>query len=174
MGSRIFHITTCLILISGLFAGCKKDLIISEIPSISLNRFYTLKYANSSLDSVVMVDVDFQDGDGDFGLSLSDTMPPFRIGDPYFYNVFVEYLNGKNGVYTYQISGSNDTLNFNDRIADLKPESRVKAILGTLHIKITPTISTVIPDSIKLNVFIVDRKLHKSNILNIGPIPVAF
>ena len=162
-------------LVSFLFLNlhCSKDKLISPVPQLTYTGYYKVPYQNNNFDSVVIVEMDFQDGDGDFGLSLKDTMSPFRIGEPYFYNVFAEYLEGKNGVYTYQVTGT-DTLSFNDRVADLKPETRNKTIIGTISLKISPTINSIIPDSIKLNVFIVDKALNKSNVLNIGPIPVNF
>jgi hypothetical protein len=175
MRFNFFYGFLSLMLIALFFPQCRKDLHISDVPSITFDQYYKLKSATSPYDSLVIVDIDFEDGDGDFGLSLSDTASPFRIGDAYFNNVFVEYLRGNNGVYTHQVTGTSDTLNYNDRVTDLKPESRVKAILGTLHIKVSPTITSgAPPDSIKLNVFIVDRQLHRSNTLSIGPIPVNF
>src|SRR6186713_1896984 len=110
MRRKIFYLPFALLAFLLLNIHCKKDQNPDGAPTISFSRYYSIPYKNYQIDSLIFVELDFEDADGDFGLSIKDTMPPFRISDPYFYNVFVEYLAGKNGVYSHQVSGGNDTL----------------------------------------------------------------
>lgn len=169
-GLFLFVITMLTVLVS----GCKKDNPVSPIPEISFMDYYKVQYQNSTTDSLIFLRVRFQDGDGDIGLTLRDTMSPFRIGDRFYNNVFVEYLPGKNGVYNYQLLGNNDTLNYNDRITNLQPDTRDKSIDGVLTLRISPIIGSTVPDSIKFTVQLADRALHLSNKIAIGPVPVTF
>jgi hypothetical protein len=145
----------------------------NPVPTIKFLGYSKIPYQNFPSDSLVFVKIEFQDGDGDIGLDINDSAPPFRIGDPYYYNVFAEYLAGKNGVYDHVVTGT-DTLNYNDRITNIQPDARNKSISGIMTIKIVPTIGAVVPDSIKLNIYIVDRALNKSNVVSTGGIPVNF
>ncbi len=162
-----------IVLATAFFLGCKKQELVSVVPSIKYVGFSKVQYPNSSSDSVIFVQFNFQDGDGDIGLDLGDTTSPFRIGELYYYNVIGEYLQFTNGIYNHLIMGG-DTINFNDRIADIQPDSRNKGINGTITLKITPISGGVLPDSIKLNICLIDRALHRSNVITTGGIKVRF
>jgi hypothetical protein len=173
MGRKIIFFFTCAVALIALMGGCRKDQVTDVVPSITFEGFSKQPYANFAKDSIVFVRIGFADGDGDIGLNITDSASPFKIGEPYYYNVFAEYLAGKNGVYTHLVNGT-DTVNYNDRIQNLVPDTRNKSITGTITLKIDAIVGSVIPDSIKLNIYIVDRALHHSNVISTGPIPVTF
>ncbi len=158
----------CLFLIK-----CRKPNAISSIPHLTYLGYSKIQYMNFPTDSLIYLKFEFEDGDGNIGLNLTDTASPFRIGERYYYNIFAEYLVGKNGVYSYLINGA-DTVNYNDRISNLQPDTRNKSINGTITLKLESIIGAIIPDSIKLNIFLVDRALNKSNTISTGAIPVNF
>lgn len=171
------YLRTCsvlILLLTGILFSCKKDKPLSDIPEIYFMDYYKVQYQNSTTDSALFLRVHFRDGDGDIGLTLRDTTSPYRIGERFYNNVFVEYLPGKNGVYSYQLLGNNDTLNYNDRITNLQPDTRDKSIDGVLTLRIRPIIGSTVPDSILFYVQLADRALHLSNKIAIGPVPVTF
>lgn len=156
-----------------LFSHCRKQALISATPSIQYLGYSKISYQNFNADSLLYLQFSFEDGDGDIGLELSDTASPFRLGERYYYNVFAEYQAGKAGVYSYIINGA-DTVNYNDRISNIQPETRNKAINGVITLKIEPIVGLIVPDSIQLKIYLVDRALHQSNIISTGPIPVNY
>ena len=166
-----------LVLISFLFCfifiKCAKQSIVNPVPKITYQGYSKIPYQNFSTDSLIFIKLEFEDGDGNMGLNINDSAHPFRIGDEYYHNVFVEYMAGKNGVYNYVVNGP-DTINYNDRITNIEPDTRNKSISGFMTIKIEPIIGAIVPDSIKLNIYIVDRALNKSNKVSTGAIPVNF
>jgi hypothetical protein len=171
MSGKNFALVFFTFLLCLSFGRCRKESLGDPVPVIKYMGYSKVSYQNFPTDSIILVNFEFEDGDGDIGLTLADTAQPFRIGDPFYYNVFAEYLSGKNGVYTYVINGS-DTLHYNDRITNIQPDTRNKSISGNITLKIEPIIGTIIPDTIKLNIFIVDKALHKSNVITTGGIPV--
>lgn len=166
-----FFITTLCVVLA--FVKCRKQSLISPIPNITYLGYNKISYQNFASDSLIYIRFQFEDGDGNMGLSITDSTSPFRVGERFYYNVFAEYLPGKNGVYAHIING-NDTVNYNDRIANLEPDTRNKAINGIITLKLDPIVGLVVPDSIKLNIYIVDKKLNTSNIISTGAIPVNF
>jgi hypothetical protein len=173
MIGKYFKFFTLALLIGLFFTTCRKQSLSSIVPNIKYAGYTKLSYPNNPADSLVFIKIDFEDGDGDIGLGLGDSAFPFRLGDPYYYNLFAEYLQHVNGAYSPLVIGA-DTTNYNDRIPNLTPESRNKSINGTITIKMTPITGITSPDSVILNIYVVDRAQHKSNIVSTGAIPVHF
>ena len=147
-----------------IFFSCQKEEITSPIPKISYIGFNRIQYQNNPSDSLVVVRFNFEDGDGDIGLGSNDTLPPFDRGSNYYYNVFVEYYELNGGTYSQVIDAITlDTVNFNDRVPPLKPDSRFQSIFGEMQVRITPTVFQQIPDSVKFRIMIMDRSLKESN-----------
>ena len=77
-----------LVLVS--LVSCKDDPEISKTPEINFGEF--LLYKNiSGKDSMIVLRINYEDGDGDLGLSSTDTLPPYNYGNSAFYNLFVTY-----------------------------------------------------------------------------------
>jgi hypothetical protein len=125
-------------------------------------------------DTLIKVTIGYKDGDGDIGLNPEDTFPPFnyipdtfnRNINPYFDNFHVEYLERKNGTWIPLINPeSKDTLRFSARIENITPDGKFKAIRGTMEAEFFLPFYNERSDTILINVWVYDRALHKSNIV---------
>lgn len=121
----------------------------------------------------------FKDGDGDLGLNQGDTFPPYnpvvdfegRSLNPYYYNLYVDYLEWQNGIFNYVTRPfSNDTLKYEFRFPSLTPEGRHLAIRGDIEVKISPSPFPNAKDTVMYKIFVYDRKLHKSNVAETPPV----
>lgn len=125
------------------------------------------QYKLNGKDSLLRLFIKYTDGDGDIGLEPDDTAAPFNYGSPFFYNLFIKVYAVENGVGSrIPIPLSTDTVNFNDRITNLTPTGKNKAIFGefTINLKAEPY-PGIRPDSMYYTIQIADRKLHLSNVL---------
>lgn len=96
----------------------------------------------------------FTDGDGDIGVSQSDTVAP------YDYNMFLKYFEKQNGIFVEILP----TVPFNYRIPVITPEGQNKTLEGEIAIRINFYYNPFSPyDTIKYSAYIMDRALHKSN-----------
>lgn len=145
----------------GLYS-CKVDTNFSKTPHIFEGSYSILKALDGS-DSVVVIKFKFTDGDGNVGLTQSDTTPPHNR------NLFVDYFEKEqDGVFRKQlIPKSTDTINFNSRIDDLKSVSKTP-LEGIVELSINVEISNA--DTIRFDYYIEDRDFHKSNLISTGPI----
>ena len=147
----LFLITACLI-------SCSKKEeypIIPEIEFLGMTKLYDPVLQR--YDRGVLA-ISFKDGDGDIGLFENQTEPP--------YNFYVKYFELQNGDETRVVIS--DTNEFNARIPVLTPSGSVKAIKG--EIEDTLNIFNMLSpfDTIKFEVYLVDRELHKSNTVSTG------
>lgn len=149
-----------------LLAACGgQDFNFSTTPNLVFKDL--IQYKLDGKDSAVEIQIDYTDGDGDIGLSTGDTFPPFHFTGPYFYNLHVYAFEVKNGVRKpILIPSSTDTVNYNDRIGILTPTGKNKAIFGTMKFsyKAEPYIG-IKPDSMFYRIYVYDRQLHKSNVI---------
>jgi hypothetical protein len=117
-------------------------------------------------DSFVEVEVVFSDADGDIGLEDSDTLFPFGKNDPAHYNLLVYYQDKKNGLWQYPLNpllGAKDTLVLHQRLKNLTPSGRNKSIHGNLTVVIPARPYQYRGDSVRYEVQLIDRALHRSN-----------
>jgi len=74
-----------LIIILFGFLSCHDRPNLPVTPSISLNEFYFREIQNTSgganLQDSVVIKIQFEDGDGDLGLTATETNPPFNLYD---------------------------------------------------------------------------------------------
>jgi hypothetical protein len=148
-----------------LLNNCNTDPFVSEIPEINFESV-TLYKNRSGKDSMIILTLNYKDGDGDVGLSEADSLPPFNFGNAGFYNLLVGYKVKKNAIWqNIIIPGGADTLNFNQRFQRLNTTNKNKTVTGTIDLRIPASpYPGIFPDTIKLISQMVDRKLHKSNI----------
>lgn len=144
-------------------------------PVLSLNET-PKQFQLNGKDSAVEISIHYTDGDGDIGLESSDTIAPFNFGSPYFYNLLVSVYQVNNGLSSkIAIPLSSDSVNFNDRIGNITPTGKNKAIFGDLTLKIRALpYPGIQPDSMFYTVQIIDRQLHKSNVLTTPVLPFKF
>ncbi len=146
--------------------GCKTDQVVSEIPEISFESVSVYKNM-SGKDSILVLSIKYKDGDGDLGLSVGDTFPPYNFGGEGFYNLLVGYKIKKNNIWqNILVPGSSDTLQFNQRFQRLNLSEKKKMVSGNLDLRIPASpYPGVFPDTIKFTGQMIDRKLHRSNLV---------
>lgn len=157
--SHIFFSTSLFAL---LLVGCLKTEEFPSTPSITLDAFEPNSDGSATLKLL------FTDGDGDIGLNPGDTLAPFDINSPYYYNLFVRYYERKNGIWTL-IPINNPPLSY--RTPVVTPTGQNKSLNGSITVDLSlyydPN-STF--DTIRLDVKLLDRALNESNIVEIGPL----
>ena len=166
MKSTILSIVFTTLFLFLLFTyGCKKEETYPIEPQIELISFDKIADA-SGIDQQGVIGLSFKDGDGDIGLTSTQNTGNYR------FNLFVKYFEKKKGKYQEVIittpnviTGKPDILTFNGRIPDLTPQGKIKSIKGEIYdtLYINNPASTY--DTIKYEIFIQDRALHKSNIV---------
>ncbi|MBM3436367.1 MAG: hypothetical protein FJY07_09165 [Bacteroidetes bacterium] len=131
--------------------------MIPEIKFESLLKIYnpaTMVYDRGVLK------ISFKDGDGDIGLTESDVLPP------YDYNFFISYFEMQYGdTVRVIVSDSNE---FNARIPVLTPEGVNKSIKGEIEDTLFIYNYQSDFDTVKFDAYILDRALHKSNVITTG------
>lgn len=149
-----------------MLAACKSEEI--NFPAEPKLTFKSIEqYKLNGKDSAITIEFEYTDGDGDIGLETSDSLPPFQFNGPYFYNLLITIYEVDNGVKKpLLIPSTTDTVNFNDRIKTLTPTGKNKAIYGSiiLNLNAKPYFGLT-PDSMFYKIQIIDRKLHKSNVI---------
>mgnify|MGYP000208162289 CR=1 FL=1 len=145
------------------------------MPEISLNEVSLLQDTLGN-DSLIVLVIGFQDGDGDIGLTGSDTAAPFNFGSPYFHNLPVTYLvAGASGTFVELKDQSGSPYgNQHERIPILTPSGKYKAIQGNISIKLSANPLLSKPDSLKLKISLIDRALNISNTIQTETIPVSY
>ena len=118
-------------------------------------------------DSLLLITLNFTDGDGDLGYEEADTIPPYSIGEPYFYNLHVDFYGVGNSGKQYFIDNfSGDTIRFSQRLESITPEGKFKSISGSFEIRIDYSLLLIngyTPDKVQLEFWINDRALNASN-----------
>ena len=145
-----------LLLLALLLSSCRKPEKFSEIPAI---EFISLEaYEDASMGTDVCLTFKFQDGDGDIGLNETDIQAPFDTSSIYYYNCFISYFEKQNGEFVEIELPS--TLNMRiPRLSDNTPES----ISGEISLELFANNPFSPYDTIRYELFIVDRALNHSN-----------
>ncbi len=143
--------------------GCKKEESYPIEPHIELISFGIIS-DSTGIDQQGIIGLSYTDGDGDLGLKSTENSGNF------LYDIFIKYYEKKKGKFEEvflttrnQTTGKLDTLLFNGRIPYLTPTGKIKAIKGEIYdtLYINNPASTY--DTIKYDIYIQDRALHKSN-----------
>lgn len=138
--------------LTGIFlTACRKDRTFSEIPSI---EFRNLSIGGDSSKLVLF----FTDGDGDIGLAQFDTAGTYR------FNCFVDVYRKTGNEWIKQ----DFIIPYYYRIPVLKKSSKNKPLEGDIHIDLLdfpPDLGTPEKDTLKASIYILDRALNKSNVV---------
>lgn len=151
--------------------ACRPDNQFSDIPAI---RFVSVKYNKASAitrSDTIALNFDFTDGNGDLGLSRTDTIGIFRrrLADGRFNknynNLFVDlFLKNNLGGFDSVVADPSGELSLNGRFVRINPDQGPQAQEGNIRYNIT---SPFFPGSenqiVKLKFYIQDRQLQKSN-----------
>ena len=139
-----------------LMSSCHKPEKYPVEPKIEFVSLEAITEADNAMD--VRLTFKFQDGDGDIGLDESDTRPPFDTSSVYYYNCFITYFEKQNGTFVEVELPS--TLNMRiPRLSDDVPES----IAGELYIDLFANNPLSPYDTIRYELYVVDRALNHSN-----------
>ena len=163
--SKIYFFGILMVII--LLFSCKKE---KEYPVVPVIEYKEFLYDRSTQQGSFVFK--FTDGDGDIGLSQTDTQPPFDTASFYYNNFFIHIYERINGIYQpfvifNNITQQNDTIVFKYRIPYITPVSANGSLKGELETKMD--VGLMLPflhsDSVQFEAFIFDRQLHKSNVI---------
>lgn len=151
--------------------GCAPP--ISELPDkpeIELLSYEVL-YNKNGADSVVLIDLFYQDGDGDIGLTRADSLPPFNFGSPTYHNLPVRWFepNGSEWKEIINPNSGKPIRNYHERVPPLH-EGKPKAISGKIHFEVLSDPEFLSVDTVMLEILLRDRSLNQSNTVRIDRI----
>ncbi len=154
------HLIVAITLLT-LFASCIKEEQYPIEPVINFESFGAMKDENDK-DSLGVLTITYTDGDGDIGLQ------PYETVDPYRYNYYLRFFQKYNGEI-FEIKPADTNVTFNGRIPMLTPTGRNKNIKGQISMFMDlyyarPLFKNDTID-IKFEVYIKDRALHTSNLV---------
>lgn len=152
-------ILVILLFLATTLFGCKNGLeysIIPEIVSYDGFEYYVDETFGSPKGKLSFT---FTDGDGDVGLNPSDTTSPFDRNSKYHYNLYVHYFEKQHGEYV-------------EIVPELPLHTRIPVLSNNVPEPIEVRFSIDLDinpfsqfDTIKIEYFIYDRELHKSNVM---------
>ncbi len=148
------------------FCSCTKPSTVSPIPQITFQSVQQINDGVQFADSFDFT-ISYTDGDGDIGLSQSDTLAPYNPGSIYYYDLYVDYYEklGKNFVMVKPPLTNLDTIGWDFRMPVITTEGKNKSINGTISFGIFYGNPPVYSDTIMFKIYIYDRALHKSNVV---------
>lgn len=181
---RILKFSFCFLIIAVASSSCLKLKHYPETPIIEFKDLKTTRNAQG-LDVSANLTISFTDGDGDIGLRAGDTVAPYDTCSIYQFNYFIKIFEKRNGVFKQFVFKKNfnpcilqdlykvcnpvfsEVLDstYNARLQDITPEGRNKSLDGDLNLEIPFLIPCVTNDTVKFQVYIVDRALHFSNLV---------
>jgi len=144
------------------FFACVKEKNYPTQPVIKFENF--TQFGSDSAHVIIS----FTDGDGDVGLAQGDTTGDFKSTSKYYYNFYLRYLYKQtDGSFKAYENAPNDTLDYKYRIPTLIPaEQQKRALSGEIKVKLYDPYA--IHDTIQFDIYVIDRALHKSNVVNSG------
>lgn len=154
-----------LVIFSIFYSGCKPVEEFPIIPDIGFKSYEVFKNSQGK-DTALILTITFKDGDGDIGLGDTDTFPPFDFGNRYYYNMYINYYEFIDSEFVEVTPNpfSDDTIRYKYRLPEeIIPQTNNKAIKGEISVKINDVLAKHNP--VKFSVYIYDRKLHKSNVV---------
>jgi len=150
-------IITIIVLLSGL--SCQKIESLPEIPSISFKSFMLIDTIDAlgNEGKIGELIFDFEDGDGDIGLTQPDSLS----ADSTNFNLFFTMFSKIDGEFI-EVSEKDLEAPLNYRIPYIKKEGQNKALKGEIKVDFIYLLFEY--DTFKYSFFIVDRALNKSNV----------
>ncbi len=150
-------------------SSCLKRVDYPNRPHIEFLGFYPNLAAAGPGDSLGAVKFSFTDGDGDLGLNEGDTMGEFAQGQPYNYNLFINYFEKQNGVFVEVVP----PFPFHVRFKRLTSEGGNGELEGEMEVGVTARPGTPY-DTIRYEMYIVDRALQHSDTIVTSDIILDF
>lgn len=110
----------------------------------------------------------FTDGDGDIGLSPTDTLSPYNPNGYYYYNLYVDYYE-KDDINGWQRGRDleGDSIVFSYRLKPIIVKGKARGIKGTMDVTMINFYNPFSPnsDTIKYTIRLIDRALNESNMI---------
>ncbi|MBN2745131.1 MAG: hypothetical protein JXR34_00255 [Bacteroidales bacterium] len=159
MNWKLLTVFFALLIIASL-AGCEKKDEYPPEPAIAFHSFSKIDNG-TGIDDQGILSISFTDGDGDIGLKTEDTLPPYNYASPYYYNIYIDYFEKKNGVFEkIDLPISN-----NSRIPYIDADLPEKGIKGIIEVELY--INNILSnyDTIMFSAYIYDRALNQSNVI---------
>jgi hypothetical protein len=181
--SLSFKITGFLFVGLFLLTGCFSEPDYPNTPKIEFVSLKNLQSKTRANTDSVVITLFFRDGDGDLGLTSTDTLPPFseRNSDGTvnrFRNNFfaeVERLN-ENGEFEPIVFAAQN-FNLDSRFPVLNTLDKETALEGDLRYSLTLfaiSSSPIQKDAVlRYKISIADRKLNESNVIITNPMTVG-
>lgn len=167
---KIRHIFFAVIVL--LAWSCKKLDKYPPEPRIDYLGMDLIYNYNDSIFDRGILRFSFTDGDGDLGLSKSDTLPPFHFGGKYYFNLIITYFEIRDGVITevpltfYNPNTQEfDTISLSARLPNLTPDGLNKSISGEIYDTLFIYNYNSRYDSILFEAYVIDRSLNESNVI---------
>jgi hypothetical protein len=146
-----------LLLIFLIIFSCRKKEDYSIIPEIKFENFVWISDTNI-IGIPALLTISFTDGDGDIG--TFDGKP----GEP---DLFITYFEKQYGIWTDTVLGDHfkyTVQNYNSQISKIAPVGKNKNLKGEIQFKFGIMHYSNF-DTIRFQIYIVDRALHKSNVI---------
>lgn len=140
--------------------SCVKQEVYPIEPIIEYNDFVKIS-DGTGIDSKGYLIINFTDGDGDIGLQTDDTLPPYNANGDYYYNFLINYFELQNDSFVQVDLPAT----FNARIPNVEDDLADRGIRGEIQIELFFNNYNSSSDSIRFSAQIIDRALHKSNII---------
>ena len=163
--SRGFRTPLLLVAMAAVLLGCEPPVSLPPEPSLTSIELIIDGESGTLL-------LGFEDGDGNFGLEQADTTEAFCPGCPYHHNVFCDYQEWRDGVWTsIELDPELGQVPFHYRAPLVAPTGQNKAQRGTISVSLEPRYYlTSAWDTLRFGVHIVDRDLQVSNTLFTAPV----
>jgi len=148
-----------LILLTAGLTGCIQKEQYPVKPQIEFAGFATVKDI-SGKDSIGAITISYTDGDGNIGLFSWDTVEPYKYN---FYLKFMQLVNNE----LVEVKPVDSSVTFNARIPILTPVGKNKNIKGdiTMYLELYFARQTLKSDTVAFNIYIKDRTLLESNVI---------
>ena len=170
MFKHVFRIVVLLLL--GFLTRCNDKIEYSIIPEILMSDKQVF------LNPTQMI-INFTDGDGDIGLTQSDSAtPPYNFvpdssnpemsSNIYYYNLILHYYEKRDSVWEFidfkePLIGDELPVPFHGQVPIITPSGQNKALKGEIQLDIDLGLSFTRTDSIRFEIILIDRELHESN-----------
>ena len=147
--------------------SCRKPPDYSDIPKIdylSISTEQIFDEDNLAFVDSVSISIRFEDGNGDLGLDNSDIENSEVFVNDFVFNYFIDVYKKTNGNWEFIDFEEIGSSPFYARFPRLLPEG-LSPIDGSLNFALTLVPSSLLKsnDTLRFDVYIVDRELNRSN-----------
>lgn len=164
MKPRLSNTVKCLALLL-ILAGCKKVVNYPDTPAISFTSVVSKDSSDVLQNPVKRVTLTFHliDGNGDMGLSATDTTGPFNRDSAFYYNLFIQESKKENGIFT-EVPAPGGLKTY--RIPNLTPTGQNKTLIADISVTIEYpySLADTLPfKEFRYEFYVVDRSFNLSN-----------